>query len=658
MDTPMLPAALNQAILDSIGAHIAVLDKFGKIITVNRAWREFARANNLQEHWILPDADYLEACRKGECMCQSEAAQVLQGIESVIGGRQAFFELEYLCDLPQGPRWFLLYVTALRGEVEGAVVSHVDITVRKRSEQALEKSEEKYRTLHDTMAQGVVYQDAEGAILSANPAAERILGLTLDQMQGRTSLDPRWKAIYEDGSPFPGEEQPVMVALRTGKVVKNVVMGIFNCTDEDYHWINVHAIPQFRPGESTPFQVFATFEDITVLKRIEAHLRLAKEEAEHASHAKSEFLACMSHELRTPMNAILGFAQLLDTDSEPALSPPQLSSVKHILKAGWHLHDLVNKVLDLSALEQNRVDLELQDIELGGLVRDCLKQFVPLAEQRGIRIDNQIEHDRRMYVYADHGRTRQVLTNLLSNAVKFSPDGGVIKLACCGKNADDRQCLCITDNGPGIEPAKLEQLFKPFTRMTAQNVNGYSAGVGLAITKQLIEKMGGSIGVSSMPGQGSKFWITLKAGKCPPVGAAISEITTAGQSGGRVLYLEDNPDDVELMAEVCRTVCPNIAMESTHDPAVAGELAKVLHPGLILLSADIAGLDVMQFVQSLKKSDETRRIPMVILGTRAHMPELENAWTNGLVRYLSKPIQIEQYRETVDAALTAAAKPA
>jgi PAS domain S-box-containing protein len=255
--------ALLDGVLRALTESIVVIDNTGTIIAVNQAWEAFASANGLAPQAVGAGANYLQACWRATATGDRLAADALVGIQEVLAGAKHEYSQVYPCNSPEEARWFYMVVTPLEGGCQGAVIAHINITERRQAEERLRESEERYRTLFETMAQGVIYQDANGYITEANPAAERILGLTLDQMQGRASMDPRWRAIAEDGSPFPEEDLPSVVALRTGKPVHNVVVGIFNPSRESYRWILVNATPQFRGGDTEPFQVYTTFEDIT-----------------------------------------------------------------------------------------------------------------------------------------------------------------------------------------------------------------------------------------------------------------------------------------------------------------------------------------------------------------------------------------------------------
>jgi PAS domain S-box-containing protein len=279
-------------------------------------------------------------------------------------------------------------------------ISHFNVAERtseltKRTNE-LQESENKYRTLFETMTLGVVYQDASGNITSVNPAAERILGLTLAQMQGITSFDPRWKTIHEDGSDFPGETHPAIISLKTGKPVTDVTMGVFHPNEEQYVWINVNAIPEFNPGEKKPFQVYTTFDNITKRKQFETELVHAKEMAETANQAKSTFLANMSHELRTPLNGILGYAQILQNDN--ALTTEQKEGLTVIQRGGEHLLTLINDILDLSKIEADKLELVLTDLNFSAFLQDIVRLFQLLNKKTLFLFMNSCLHCRKVFM--------------------------------------------------------------------------------------------------------------------------------------------------------------------------------------------------------------------------------------------------------------------
>jgi PAS domain S-box-containing protein len=360
------------------------------------------------------------------------------------------------------------------------------------------------------MAQGVVYQDPDGSINSANPAAERILGLTLAQMQGRTSMDPRWRAIHEDGSDFPGDTHPAMVSLKTGKPAQEV-MGVYHPSENRHHWIVVNAIPQFRPGEDRPYRVYTTFADITERKRVEAQLLSKNTELAALNEQKNQFLGMAAHDLRNPLAVVMARSEfVLDGDLGP-LNPEQHKFLDAIKHNSEFMLKLINDLLDVSKIEAGTVNLELEPTDLAALLSQNVALNRVIAGKRDIRLELDVAADLPM-MELDPSKIEQVLNNLVSNAMKFSNSGGVVNIRATRVN--DRVSISVADQGPGIPPDELGKLFTAFSRTSIRSVTGEkSTGLGLLIVKRILEAHQGGIRVESEPGKGTTFFADLPVAK-------------------------------------------------------------------------------------------------------------------------------------------------
>ena len=387
-----------------------------------------------------------------------------------------------------------------------------DITERKRAEHALRESVERHRFLYEQMQQGVVYLDADAQILDANPAAQRILGLSLTELQERDAWDQRWRMIREDGSPFPADKNPVVQALLTGRMESSQVVGVYSPARDDFVWINIQAVPQFQAGQSQPSQVHAVFEDITERKRAIAELTRARADAEQGSRAKSAFLAAMSHEIRTPMNGVLGMVEVL---KRSPLSEHQADLLNTIHDSGAVLLNLIDDILDFSKIEAGRMELGQAPVSIADVVEGLCSSLMPLAAGKGVDLSLFVSPQIPDRVLTDDVRLRQVLYNLLGNAIKFSagrPErrGRVSVRANVKQSTPLRVEFRIADNGIGIAPDILSTLFTPFTQAEVSTTRRFGGtGLGLAICKRLVELMQGAITVESTPGEGSTFTVEL-----------------------------------------------------------------------------------------------------------------------------------------------------
>jgi len=548
-----------------------------------------------------------------------------------------------------------------------SVIVH-DITEQKRAEEALRENEELYRNLFETMGQGVVYQDARGQITGCNPAAQTILGLTLDQMQGLSSLDPRWRAVREDGSDFPGDQHPAMVALKTGKPVHGVLMGIYHPEQKEQRWILIDAVPKFHDGDKRPYGVFTTFTDITesmrAKEKIQEYARqLAMQNealdkalflAEQATQAKSDFLANMSHEIRTPMNGVIGMTELL---LDTSLTPEQRRYAQTIQNSGESLLSLINDILDFSKIEAGKLEMESLDFDLESLLDDFATVMAVQAHPKGLELICHADPDVPRWLRGDPGRLRQILNNLTGNAVKFTEKGEVtvrVSRVCrepetgipqiLDPNPSDSVCLrfSVCDTGIGIPHDKTHLLFRKFSQVdTATNRRFGGTGLGLAISRQLAEMMGGEIGVLSQEGQGTEFWFTARFGLQESHAAPAPDLP-ADIRGLHVLVVDDNATNREILEK-------NLSSWGAHPrtcqsgPCAMRALLEAWHAGipfgLIISDMQMPGMDGIELGKTIKADPRFSDLPIVILTSMDQFGDVQRFEKMGFTAYLSKPIR-------------------
>ena len=386
-------------------------------------------------------------------------------------------------------------------------------------------------------------------------------------------------------------------------------------------------------------------------------LRQAKDEAEQANRAKSAFLSSMSHELRTPLNAILGFAQLLEAgDALPA--EERRHYVQLIEGAGWHLLDLINDVLDLARIEAGGTQLKLEPVGLQQPLDECLKLLAPLAVGSEVALHCE-PLPPGACVLADHTRVRQVLLNLLGNAIKYNHPGGEVRIrAELQPGSPDCWHVAVEDTGIGLTPGQLADLFQPFNRLGAERSNIEGTGIGLAITRQLIELMQGRFGVESTPGQGSRFWFELPAADSAPVrtGAAAGPeraetAPAAGASRKRtVLYVEDNPTNLLLVSRVLLKQ-PDIHLLTAESGAAGLAIARSALPDLLILDIHLPDMDGYQILAALRQDARTAGIPAIALSANAMPADIQRGGEAGFVEYIPKPLRLQTFIASVRRAL-------
>jgi len=404
---------------------------------------------------------------------------------------------------------------------------------------------------------------------------------------------------------------------------------------------------------------FCLLEDYSDEIHRRSQMQAARDDAEKANRAKSEFLSSMSHELRTPLNAILGFAQLLQFNPKEPLTKAQLSCVNHILKGGEHLLELINGVLDLSRIEAGKIDISLEPINLKKIIEECVEMSQPIAAKHTITLNANICPSCPETVQADHTRLKQVLLNLLSNAIKYNSEEGHVEIKCA---CEDREMARVTiiDTGNGIPSEKHQELFKPFSRLGAEQTAIEGTGIGLALTQKLVTLMKGHIGFESSVGVGSHFWVDLpKTQKAEHKKAPrhyLNAMTTLPEITGSLLYIEDNPSNIELM-EMIMSYIKGLKMTVAHNAELGLSLAETSPPDIILMDINLPGMSGYEALKKLRALDKLAHIPIIALSAHATKHDLEKGLAIGFDHYLAKPVQVDALALAIQEAMASRSSP-
>ncbi len=390
------------------------------------------------------------------------------------------------------------------------------------------------------------------------------------------------------------------------------------------------------------------------LELTNAELEMAMEQAKKANQAKSAFLSSMSHELRTPLNAILGFAQILTSESLPSTLAQKKEFATHILKSGRHLLTLINEILDLAKVESGTVTLSMEPVALQDTLAECKTMIEPLASQRKVRV--LFPERCEAVVLADRTRLKQVMLNLLANAVKYNREMGAVVIDC-STPAPGRVRLAVQDTGMGLRPDQLDALFQPFNRLGQEGGGEEGTGIGLVVTRRLVELMGGEIGVSSTVGVGSVFSVELQATE---PAAAVAGSGVVHQLARRpapedaqmhtVLYVEDNPANLKLVQEIVR-FRSDLRLLTAPDGHLGIELAKAHLPDLILMDLNLPCVSGADALRELRSDPRTSHIPIIALTANAMPGDIQRGIESGFFRYLTKPINIDEFTEALNSTL-------
>jgi PAS domain S-box-containing protein len=530
-------------------------------------------------------------------------------------------------------------VTDDAGELVAVHASGLDITDRKRAEEAVRESEAQFRSIFVSSLDGIIVTSADGRILSANPAACEMLGRTEDQLR---MLDPGVVVDLTDERlaallGAPRTSGPPHADVRMRRADGSGFPAEITCS-------------AFQDADGVT-RTSMIIRDVSDRWQADAELRRAKQDAETANQAKSEFLSRMSHELRTPMNAVLGFAQLLGMD----VTGEQQESVQQIRNAGRHLLNLINEVLDLSRIEAGELSLSTEPVLVEELIGEAVALMAPVAAAASVTIRTTREPGRRHHVLADRQRMRQVLLNLLSNGIKYNEPGGSVSIECHDDGVGALR-IAVQDTGIGISAADQTRLFTPFERLSAAGSAIEGAGVGLALSLRLTQAMGGRIMVDSAAGRGSTFTVLLPEavlgppGSCGPTTVPVDGSSRAPARAPRatVLCVEDNPANVRLLEEIVRRR-PGWELVHAAQGGLGVDLATARRPDLILLDLHLPDLPGTAVLQRLKSTSATSAIPVVIVSADASPGQVDRLRAAGAADYLTKPIDVSALLDLLDA---------
>ena len=533
------------------------------------------------------------------------------------------------------------------GQVIGAVLVFRDVTGEYAVQQALRDQQFYTRSLIESNIDAIMTTDPSGVITDVNNQMEVLTGCSRDELIG---------APFKNYVTDPAQAE---AAIR--RVLQESRVNDFELTarakDGKETVVSFNAT-NFHNQEGLLQGVFFAARDVTERKRVDMvlqentiELKKAKAIAEKANQAKSDFLSSMSHELRSPLNAILGFAQLMDSDT-PSPTPSQKGSIDQILHAGWYLLELINEILDLAVVESGRLAISLEPVSLPDVMIECQAMIEPQAQKRGISMSFP-SFTKPCYIKADHTRVKQVLINLLSNAIKYNQAGGSVDVDCI-LTSPDRVRISVKDSGAGLSPDNLAQLFQPFNRLGQEAGGEEGTGIGLVVSKRLVELMQGQIGVTSEVGTGSVFWIELHADTDPHAGyikaacaATADSPVLDGLASRLLLYVEDNPANLKLIEQLIARR-PDMRLLTAQNGNDGINLARVSLPDVILMDINLPGISGLDAMKILRLDAVTAHIPIVALSANAIPRDIEKGLAAGFFRYLTKPIKVDQFMDTMN----------
>ena len=658
--------ALQSAIFNSANFSSIATDAKGVIQIFNVGAERmlgYAAADVMNKITPADISDPQEVIARAKALSAELGTKIAPGFEALVfkasRGIEDIYELTYI--RKDGSRFpAVVSVTALR-DAQDAIIGYLligtDNTARKQIEaeqkqlaQRLRDQQFYTRSLFESNVDAIMTTDPSGIITDVNKQMETLTGCTRDELIGAP-----FKNHFTDPE---CAETSIKLVLSEKKVTDYELTA--RARDGKETVVSYNATT-FYDRDRRLQGVFAAARDVTERKRLDQvlqekniELESAKSVAEKANLAKSDFLSSMSHELRSPLNAILGFAQLMESDSPPATAA-QKESIAQILQAGWHLLKLINEILDLAKVESRQVPMSEEPVSLGEVMLECQAMIEPQAQQRDIKMTFP-HFETASFVRADRTRLKQILINLLSNAIKYNIKHGTVEVKCTD-GTPDRIRVSIIDSGAGLFPEQLAQLFQPFNRLGQEASGEEGTGIGLVVAKRLVELMGGVIGVESTVGVGSVFWFELISVAEPHVfiegsGAAAltQQLVPREDRLHTILYVEDNPANLKLVEQIISRH-PDLNLLTAVNGNIGIDIARASRPDVILMDINLPGINGFKVLKILRSDPTTAHIPVIAVSANAMPLDVERGLKAGFFRYITKPIKVNEFMEALDVAL-------
>jgi len=514
-----------------------------------------------------------------------------------------------------------------------------DITERKHADEEILRFS---RVLNSTSNEIYVFDALTYKFKMVNKAALDNLGYSMEELLQMTPLDIKRDMTQEN---FKILTKPLLE-----KTKSEIIFTTFHKRKNGSEYPIEIRLQFLEQDLETVF--FAVAQDITERKHAENQLIMAKESAEKANRAKSNFLSNMSHEFRTPLNSILGFAQLL-LMQQNSMNPNQIENIKNISKSGEHLLELINEILDLTRIEADKVNLSLAPLPVGDLLNDVILLSNPLATKYRVVLEYERNELSNQNIIVDKIRFKQVMLNLISNAIKYNIENGkvLVKLSVA---TPDFLRITVSDTGLGIPKDQKDNIFENFNRLGADASGIEGTGIGLSITKKFVELMAGHLNFESTPGKGSDFHVEFRLSKpesktdglaiVSPADSALPEIS---EQAIKILYIEDNATNMTLVQQALM-IKENLILIMATNADTGIELAISQKPDLILMDINLPGMSGIEACRILKQNPLTFKIPIMAISANAMATDIKETMKAGFEDYIPKPINIPQFIEKID----------